>query len=124
MTRAVQTILVVEDDLNIRETVKDALESEGYFVVTASNGKEGLTCVKQVPKPCLVLLDMMMPLMSGREFLDAILADSMLAPIPVLVVSAIADPQNTRGAVGFLKKPPDLELLLKLVAQFAVQAAT
>lgn len=118
MSEKIKTILVVEDDFSIRETIAEALESEGYGVAVAVNGAEGLQRMRELPKPCLVLLDMMMPLMGGREFLDAILTDAHLAPIPVLVVSAIADSQNTRGAAGFIKKPPDLDLLLKMVEQF------
>lgn len=122
MNNASKTILVVEDDLNIRESMKDALEGEGYRVVIASNGKEALERVREVPHPCLVLLDMMMPVMGGREFIDAMLADVLLAPIPILVISAIADAETTRGAAAFLKKPPDLDLLLKKVERFAEES--
>ncbi len=118
-----KTILVVEDDFSIRESLKIALELEGYKVITAENGKIALELIKQEPKPCLVLLDMMMPMMSGREFLDQVLADSVLAPIPVFVVSAVADQQKSEGAIGFMKKPADLDLLLKFVAQHTSRLA-
>ncbi len=119
MTNPSLTILVVEDDFSIRETMREALESEGYHVLTAQNGSEGLEKIRHVPKPCLVLIDMMMPIMNGREFLDVVLADSYLAAIPVLVVSAIANADNTRGAKAYIKKPLDLDLLLQLVAKYA-----
>jgi CheY-like chemotaxis protein len=61
------TILVVEDDFSIRETLVEVLELVDYKVVTASNGKEGIEKLQQGLKPCLVLLDMMMPVMGGRE---------------------------------------------------------
>jgi CheY-like chemotaxis protein len=56
--------------------------------------------------------------MDGRTFLDKVMQDSFLAPIPVVIVSAIADKINTNGAVGFLKKPIDIEVILKLVQRF------
>lgn len=113
-----QTILVVEDDDDIRNVVVEILESEGYVTQEASNGKEALEVLADMPKPCLVLLDMMMPIMNGRQFIDAVMADSMLAPIPILIVSAIADKTNTTGSVGFLKKPIDIDVVLKVVGQY------
>jgi CheY-like chemotaxis protein len=118
-SKSPKTVLVVEDDYGIRSSLQEALESENYRVVTAANGVEGLSRIREEPVPCLVLLDMMMPVMNGREFLDAVLADKDLSPIPVLVVSAIADRGNTAGARGFLKKPVDLEVLFETVAQYA-----
>lgn len=112
------SILVVEDDEDIRSAVVDLLESEGYQAVAASNGKVALDLLKEIPKPCLVLLDMMMPIMDGREFLDEVMKDSYLAPIPVLIVSAIADKSNTHGSVGFLKKPIDIDVVLDVVDKY------
>lgn len=112
------TILVIEDDLSIRETLKEALSSEGFHVLTAGNGEEGLTLMRQSPRPSLVLLDMMMPIMNGRAFLDAVMADVVLAPIPVVVMSATADESTSRGARAFIKKPPDLDLLLQLIHRY------
>lgn len=113
-----RSILVVEDDEDIRSIVVDLLESEGYQTKSASNGQEALELLKEIAKPCLVLLDMMMPIIDGRTFLDKVMHDAFLAPIPVVVVSAIADKSNTQGAVGFLKKPIDIEVVLKLVERF------
>jgi len=65
------TVLVVEDDKDVRESMKDALELEGYQVKTAKNGLEGLAALKDSEKaPCLILLDILMPAMGGREFMD------------------------------------------------------
>lgn len=113
-----RTILVVEDDDDIRNVVVEILESEGYPTREASNGKEALEILSTIPKPCLVLLDMMMPIMNGRQFLDAVMANTYLAPIPILIVSAIADKTNTEGSVGFLKKPIDIDVVLKVVSQY------
>jgi two-component system response regulator CpxR len=112
-------VLVVEDDIIIRENLRDALEMEGYKVFTAANGKEGLEKLKLIPQPALVLLDMMMPVMNGREFLDVILADHMLAAIPVIIVSADIDESKKVGSKAYLKKPVDLDLLLQWVSRYA-----
>lgn len=112
------SILVVEDDDDIRNAIVDLLETEGYSTESAVNGKDALEKLRVIPKPCLVLLDMMMPIMNGREFLDTVMKDSRLAPIPVLIVSAVADKTNTEGSVGFLKKPIDIEVVLKVVGQY------
>ena len=113
------SILVVEDDDSIREAMVEMLEMEGYRTYAAINGKNALSLLKDnIPKPCLVLLDMMMPIMNGREFLDEMMKDAFLAPIPVLIVSAIADPSNSKGSVGFLKKPVDIDSVLSIVSKY------
>lgn len=112
------SILIVEDDDDIRNALTDLLEDEGYHTEAAINGKDALEKLEEIPKPCLVLLDMMMPIMNGRQFLDEVMRDSHLAPIPVLIVSAVADKTNTEGSVGFLKKPIDIDVVLNLVAQY------
>lgn len=117
-TSCCHSILVVEDDDDIRNAIVDLLETEGYTTEAAVNGKDALDKLNEIPKPCLVLLDMMMPIMNGRQFLDAIMKDTTLAPIPVLIVSAVADKANTEGSVGFLKKPIDIDVVLKVVSQY------
>lgn len=113
-----KSVLVVEDDEDIRNVIVDLLESEGYHTESAGNGQEALDVLHNIQKPCLVLLDMMMPIMDGRAFLDKVMHDSFLAPIPVVVVSAVADKMNTQGAVGYIRKPVDIEVILKLVEKF------
>ena len=112
------SILVIEDDDDIRNVMVEVLEAEGYITESAINGKDALEKLTVISKPCLVLLDMMMPIMNGREFLDTIMKDAYLAPIPVLIVSAVADRTNTEGSVGFLKKPIDIDVVLNVVAQY------
>lgn len=112
------SIMVIEDDDDIRNTIVELLESEGFKTESAGNGKEALERLSVIPKPCLVLLDMMMPIMNGREFLDRVMKDAYLAPIPILVVSAVADRVDTAGSVGFLKKPIDIDIVLKMVHQY------
>lgn len=112
------SILVVEDDDDIRNAIVDLLETEGYSTESAVNGKDALDKLSQIERPCLVLLDMMMPIMNGRQFLDEVMKDSTLAPIPILIVSAVADKANTEGSVGFLKKPIDIDVVLDVVSQY------
>lgn len=112
------SILVVEDDNALRGLIAELLEIEGYQVSQAANGQEALDILDTISKPCLVLLDMMMPVMNGRVFLDKVMANASLAPIPILVVSAIADRANIKGTIGLMSKPIDTDALLKVVAQY------
>ena len=109
------TILVVEDDPDITESLCDVLRSEGYAVATASNGKEGLDRLRQIDRPSLILLDLMMPVMSGAEFLAALRQDGELASIPVVIVSAWTNESARVRAQsqGFVKKPISIDALLE-----------
>jgi CheY-like chemotaxis protein len=111
-------ILIVEDDPDIRETLQEALEEEGYLVWTAENGQVGYDRIGEATKPSLVLLDLMMPIMDGRVFLNLVMADIDLAKIPVVVISAVASDENTLGARSFIRKPPDLKQILDLAEQY------
>ena len=111
-------ILIVEDDEAIRTTLRMALEMEGYFVVTSNNGEEGLRTLRAMSSPCLVLLDLMMPVMSGWDFLEAKKRDDHIATIPVLVTSAVADKVDPKTMAGIMKKPIDLDALLAFVKNF------
>jgi CheY-like chemotaxis protein len=88
-TGQLMTVLVVEDDENIRESLCDLLEEEGFAVVAAANGAEGLLWLRDHGQEvCTVLLDLMMPVMDGFEFLKLKDADPLLAAVPVIVVTA------------------------------------
>lgn len=112
-------ILIIEDDYDIRETFKQLLELEGYEVMTAANGKEGLETLKRMQRPCVILLDLMMPVMNGWEFLNAQKNDPALADIPVVVVTAAGkDKEKSVDAAGYIKKPVELQALLDTVKQY------
>ena len=113
VARSSAAVLVVEDEQDIRETLREILEMEGYRVRCASNGKEALDALAEMPRPRLILLDLMMPVMSGYELLQALRANDDLSTIPVTVVSAVGDRRATGTAV--LRKPVDLETLLHAV---------
>lgn len=107
-----QSILVVDDDQNILLTIKDILSAEGFPVRVAHNGEEGLRSVALEP-PSLIVLDLWMPAMSGREMAERLRDDGF--SIPILVMSAInAGDQIAReiDAAGFIPKPFDVDRLL------------
>jgi CheY-like chemotaxis protein len=112
------SILIVEDDEDIRETLRYALEAEGYEVVTAADGKEGLAILARMPRPCLILLDLMMPVMNGWEFMDALVSDRTLATIPVVVTTAFIERADVVPAVEFLKKPVTLDQLTAIARRY------
>ena len=109
-----QSVLVVEDDHDVRTTLNDFLSDEGYEVQTAENGKEALKRLGQ-HKPGLVLLDLMMPVMNGWEFLKEKNNTPELSGVPVLVLSAVPGKPYIPGALACLKKPIDLQRLMDFV---------
>ena len=108
-------VLVVEDSADIREAIGSALESDGFEVELACKGKEALKVLKQ-RRPFVILLDLMMPVMNGWEFLQLAKSDRSLADIPVIVCSAAKD-QNLSD-VEFMRKPLDLSRLLYVVHRY------
>ena len=114
-----QSILIVEDEADIRETLKELLVLEGYQVFTASNGQEGLALLRSIPRPCVILLDVLMPVMDGNEFLAAKKDEDLIATIPVAIVTGIAEkPPLVGGAVACIKKPIEFEYLLKFIRKY------
>lgn len=120
-----QSILIIEDNAEIRETLRDVFELEGYAVQLAENGQAGLSAATQADPPCLILLDLMMPVMDGWQFLQAIKASGceVLAGVPVVVVSGVADHAavsdlEDRYGCEVVRKPPDLDCLLALARRY------
>jgi CheY-like chemotaxis protein len=111
-------VLVADDDPNIRRLIVAALRREGYGFVEAANGKEALE-VMRTQQPSVVVLDLMMPLVSGWDVLRARAEDPELQKIPVIVVSANREPAlaaaMTAGICAFLPKPFDIGALSALV---------
>ena len=103
----------MDDDEAIREIIAEVLRDEGYMVVCAENGVQALSELHKEQHPDIVLLDLMMPVMSGWEVLEELQADQELSKIPVVVVSAMTAP----GAREHLAKPVDLERLLATVGR-------
>lgn len=113
-------ILVIEDDDSIRDALEELFSSEGFSVAVAENGSIGLQALASA-KPCLVLLDLMMPVMDGRGFLRALeeFPDRALAATPIVLITAAGE----RGAAGckvseVLTKPIDIEKLLAVAQKY------
>jgi CheY-like chemotaxis protein len=115
-------VLIVEDDHSIRELYKEVIEFGGFKVHTAGNGLEALNQLRETPAPCLIILDMMMPVMNGREFLDVIKKDNELAKIPIYVFSANANTALAEGSLGLFPKPVELEQIMQIVSKHCVRA--
>jgi len=113
MTSPTPLILIVEDDLAIRESLRDLLVEEGYRVAEADHGAQALERLAE-ETPSLIILDLWMPVMTGGELMEKLRADARWASLPVLVLTAAneeADP-----ALTTLRKPVGLETLLAAVS--------
>lgn len=115
---ATKTILLVEDQRDIREAMRELLELEGYRVLEAVHGRDALTALNW-ERPALILLDMMMPVMDGARFLEELFKRPELNEIPVVVVSAFHEGALPRRAIGFLQKPCSAVGLLEAVTRWA-----
>lgn len=115
-------ILVIDDDLEIRESLADILRDEGYTVISAANGQEGLDYLDSTEKkPCLVLIDLMMPVMDGQDFRRIQISNPEYAAIPTILFSADGQLDKKALSIGFkdyLKKPIDLNELLVIAERY------
>ena len=113
-------ILVVEDDTDIRSSIMELLQTEGYGVVGANDGQEALEQLQAHPDTALIMLDLAMPIMNGWQFRQLQLEDPKIAHIPILVLTAQPKLVIIGGGVqlkacGILHKPTDVDRLLALV---------
>ena len=112
MSAEAHSVLVVEDDADIRDAMVGILESEGYTVSAASHGAEALAQLQAGNRPCLILLDLMMPGMDGFEVCRILKNNPLTAHLPVVMVTALDQPSDRlkgldAGADDFLTKPID-----------------
>jgi CheY-like chemotaxis protein len=112
--RPAQTILVVEDEDAIRTLLATLLRQHGYVVLTAQHGQEALDLLASAPPPDLILLDMLMPVMDGWNFLDRLQAGRHRSVSVVVITGGVLGREWTdaHGCAGFLQKPFDAEDLL------------
>jgi CheY-like chemotaxis protein len=115
-----ELVLVVDDDDDIREVMREILESEGYRVAEASNGREALDRLGELGQRCIVLLDLMMPVMTGWQVVEE-LRRSGRTTVPVIIVSAT--PHDAPTYYPVVKKPIALRELLKVIEK-SCDAAT
>jgi CheY-like chemotaxis protein len=111
-----RSILVVDDDAHIRHSLLEALRDEGYQVAAVDNGRTALEFLA-THSPSLVLLDLMMPVVTGWDVCATMRASESLREIPICILSAHSQAQAPEGVVSFLEKPIGLERLLHTVAQ-------
>jgi CheY-like chemotaxis protein len=111
------TVLVIEDEEDLREMMRDALELDGYAVATARDGEQALEELSHIEYPCVVILDLLMPGMNGWDFFAAIRQRPELASIPIVVHSSAAN-RAPAGATRVLQKPLELERLLSVVQEY------
>ena len=111
-------ILLVEDDYDIRDAVTVVLEYEGYEVNAVTNGQEALELLHRDSDFCMILLDLMMPVMDGTQFREAQLKDPLLDRIPVVLLSAAHGLKYKAEALhvsGYIPKPPRFDELRGVV---------
>ena len=115
-----RSILLVEDDAGIRESIAECLSYEGYAVTPATNGAEALAWLRRSARPDLVVLDLVMPVMNGSQFLDALRADPAWKDIPVVLMTAAMPAAGVPlpRVDGYLPKPFELSDLLAVVERF------
>jgi CheY-like chemotaxis protein len=120
MTAAAR-ILLVEDDTGIRDSVVECLETEGYDVAAVANGSDALDWLAREAPPDVLLVDLVMPVMSGGELIQRLKADPRLASVPAVLMTAMLPSPRTPvpAADALLPKPFELEALLEVVARLS-----
>ncbi|HEV8247213.1 MAG TPA: response regulator [Polyangiaceae bacterium] len=114
-----KTVLIVEDHADLREVVAEEIRYHGYEVAEAGSAEEALQLLDEMPnKPSLILLDGMLPGMSGGEFLERLDQGKLLDSLPVVMFSAAPSAHGSRGARLVLRKPIDPRYLIQVVRNF------
>ncbi|MCY1004285.1 response regulator [Nannocystis pusilla] len=113
------TILIIEDDSEIRGITAVLLRREGYIVEEARSGDEALTFLRRSDRdPCLILIDLMMPILGDWDVVDVLREEDRILALPVVVLSAAHPDKAPSGVAGFVRKPIDFDLLLGLVRRY------
>jgi DNA-binding response OmpR family regulator len=108
------TVLIVDDEEEIRESLREVLEDEGYRVATAADGADALRCLED-QLPCVVILDLMLPVLDGNAVYERMQRHEALSRVPVIV--STSDPSRAPSGVLIMKKPINLDRLLGAVRQ-------
>jgi CheY-like chemotaxis protein len=116
-----KTILLIEDNLEIRENTSELLEIEGYHVIVANNGKTGISLAKE-KKPDIILSDILMPEADGYEVFNGLKSDPNTANIPFIFVTASVEKKDIEaglgmGAMGYIRKPFEPDELFETIKQ-------
>ena len=118
MDMARRKILIIEDEEDIREILKEFFEGEGYLVATAIHGKDGFRVLEEKGKTDMILIDLMMPVMSGEEFIEKKKTHPEFASIPTVIMSADHRTMAKAEAMGIkwaINKPLELAALISIV---------
>jgi two-component system, sensor histidine kinase and response regulator len=107
------TVLIVDDERDIRDSLRDAFEDVGYKVEVAANGAEALAKLNEIGAPAVVILDLIMPVTSGNKVWERMQAMPHLASVPVIMITS--DPARAPSSVLTIRKPLNLKLLLHTV---------
>lgn len=118
MTKKTPRVLIVDDEEALLDALGRLLDSEGYEVETARNGKEALEKLATMAPPGLILLDLKMPVMDGWQFLAARAAESPTLRVPIVLLSGLGFIPNAPGVADFLSKPINPSRLLACVQRF------
>ena len=108
-----RSVLVIDDEEDVREALRDLLELHGYKVLAAPNGREALEILRREGQPGFVLLDLIMPVMNGWEFLDELSRDAELSRIPLSITTSA--PEQAPRDRDVMPKPIDIDALLERV---------
>ncbi len=113
-------VLVVDDDPDIREVLEILLEGHGYRVITAADGVRALERIRGGDRPCVILLDFMMPRMNGMQFRAVQVREPTIADLPVVVLSGDSNAVHTASGLGLevLTKPVTSEMVLATVRRY------
>lgn len=107
-------VLVVDDEADIRETLREAVEMVGCTALLAANGADALRVLSE-RMPCLMILDLIMPVMTGEELLEVLRSEPALAHLPVVISTSA--PQRAPAGVPVLPKPIDLRAFWDWIRQ-------
>jgi CheY-like chemotaxis protein len=119
-----RTVLVLDDDSDVSEMVKELVEEQGFRAICAGNGREALALLER-ERPCLMLIDVFMPVMNGVEFLRAIKSNAALCDIPRVIMTAANDQMiGVKEDVSVLYKPVDFESLKRILQKYCAPTPT
>jgi CheY-like chemotaxis protein len=112
------SVLVLEDDRDVAQTISELIEDQGYRAICVDNGREALAVLEH-ERPCLMLVDVFMPVMNGIEFLRVVKARPSLADIPRVIMTAANDQMiGVKEDVSVLYKPVDFDALKRLLEKY------
>lgn len=112
------SILVIEDDHDIRVALRSVLENAGYFVFSAANGENGFATLSRIKPPSLILLDWNMPILNGESFLAEKMKDKSVAHVPTVIISRGTNGVVPNGAVEVLRDPLNFGDLFDVVKKY------